>query len=379
MPTRRLALPLAWVALCACAAAPDAPGPPAASPEVNALLAPVHEKYKVPALAAAVVSSKGLVAVGAVGVRKQGDKTAVTVDDQFHLGSDTKAMTAALLAAVVEEGKLRYDDTLGKAFPRFAEKMNPELRKVTLTQLLAHHAGLPHDLKGGWRDIDGERPIREQRDEVLRRATAEKPEREPGKAFHYSNLGYVLAGHMAEQAAGAPWEELIQKRLFRPLGMKSAGFGAMGTPGKVDQPWQHLESGLRMAPSPYSDNPPVMAPAGTAHCSLPDWARFIADQLRGARGGQGLLKPETYKKLNTSPYADHFYTLGGWGGSAKDTRGGGSLWKHDGSNRMSYATAWVAPARDLAVLVVTNQGGDKAMTACHEARDRLLDKYLKAP
>jgi CubicO group peptidase (beta-lactamase class C family) len=377
MPPRRLALPLAWIALGACAAAREAPGPVEASAEIDALLAPVREKHEVPALAAAVVSSKGLVAVGAVGVRKLGGPPPVTVNDRFHLGSDTKAMTAALLAGLVEEGKLRYDDTLAKAFPRFAGKMRPEWRKVTLAQLLTHHAGFPHDLNGGWRDIDGERPVREQRDEALRRATAEKPEREPGKEFHYSNVGYVLAGHMAEQAAGAPWEELMRKRLFGPLGMKSAGFGAMGTPGKVDQPWQHLEGGLRMGPSPYSDNPPVMGPAGTVHCSLPDWARFIADQLRGARGGRGLLKAETYRKLNTSPYAGRFYTLGGWGGSAKGERAGGPLLKHDGSNTMSHATAWVAPARDLAILVVTNQGGDAAEKACHEARDRLLDKYLK--
>src|SRR5207248_2506036 len=210
-----------------------------------------------------------------------------------------------------------------------------------------------------------------------RRATAEKPEHEPGKEFHYSNVGYVLAGHMAEEAAGAPWEELIQKRLFRPLGMKSAGFGAMGTPGKVDQPWQHFGDGLRMGPSLYSDNPPVMAPAGTVHCSLPDWARFIADQLRGARGGRALLKAETYKKLHTSPYDDRFYTLGGWGGLAKDERAGGPLLRHDGSNGMSFATAWVAPRRDLAVLVVTNQGDAAAAKACHEALNRLPDKYLK--
>jgi CubicO group peptidase (beta-lactamase class C family) len=378
MPSRRLALPLAGLVLCACAVAREAPKPTPVSAEINALLAPVREKYKLPALAAAVVNSKGLVAVGAVGVRKRGDPTAVTVDDQFHLGSDTKAMTAALIAGLVEEGKLRYDDTLGKAFPKFADKMTPELRKVTLEQLLTHRAGFPHDLKGGWPDIDRERPLREQRDEVVARVAPDKPEHEPGKGIHYSNLGYVLAGHMAEGAAGAPWEELIQKRLFRPLGMKSAGFGAMGTPGKVDQPWQHLEGGLRMGPSPYSDNPPVMGPAGTVHCSLPDWARFVADQLRGARGGRALLKPETYKKLHTSPYSDSFYTAGGWGGKAKDDRAGGLLLEHDGSNRMSFATAWVAPGRDLAVLVATNQGGADAAKACHAARDLLIDKYLKA-
>jgi CubicO group peptidase (beta-lactamase class C family) len=181
---------------------------------------------------------------------------------------------------------------------------------------------------------------------------------------------------MAEEAAGAPWEELMRKRLFRPLGMASAGFGAMGTPGKVDQPWQHPVGGQRMGPGPYSDNPPVLGPAGTAHSSLPDWARFIADQLRGARGGRGLLRPETYRKLNESPYPGRFYTLGGWGGHPDDGRAGGPVLSHDGSNTLSYATAWVAPRRDLAVLVVTNQGGGAGEKACHEARDLLLDKYL---
>jgi CubicO group peptidase (beta-lactamase class C family) len=300
------------------------------------------------------------------------------VDDQFHLGSETKAMTAALIAGLVEEGKLSYDDTLAKAFPAHAKSMHPDLRRVTLEQLLTHHAGLPRDLKGDWRDIDRELPILRQRDEVLRRIAADKPEREPGKAYHYSNLGHVLAGHMAEEAAGAPWEELMQKRLFRPLRMRSAGFGAMGTPRKLDQPWQHLENGWPLGPSPQSDNPPVMGPAGTVHCSLSDWARFIADQLRGARGDRALLQPDTYRKLQTSPYADHFYTPGGWGGSAEDGRAGGPALEHDGSNRMSHATAWVAPRRDLAVLVVTNQGGDGAEKACHETRDLLIDKYLKA-
>jgi CubicO group peptidase (beta-lactamase class C family) len=376
MPPRRLTLFLAGFVLCAWAAA-DAPRPTPANSEINELLAPVREKHQVPALAAAVVSSKGLVAVGAVGVRKLGDKTPVTVDDQFHLGSDTKAMTAALIAGLVEEGKLSYDDTLAKVFPKRAKSMHPDLRSVTLAMLLTHRAGLPHDLQGGWRDIDSDRPMLEQRDDVLARVAPDKPERTPGKEFHYSNLGYVLAGHMAEKAAGAPWEELMQKRLFRPLGMTSAGFGAMGTPRKVDQPWQHLENGWKLGPSPYSDNAPVMGPAGTAHCSLPDWARFIADQLRGARGGRGLLKPATYKKLLEAPYPGRFYALGGWGGRAKDGRAGGLLLEHDGSNNMSYATAWVAPGRDLAVLVVTNQGGDKAAKACHGGRDLLLDKYLK--
>jgi CubicO group peptidase (beta-lactamase class C family) len=87
---------------------------------LNSLLEPILKKYDLPALAGAIVTSKGLSAVGAVGVRKYGTDTPVTVDDQFHLGSDTKAMTATMLATLVEEGKLSWSTTLEQVFPDLA-------------------------------------------------------------------------------------------------------------------------------------------------------------------------------------------------------------------------------------------------------------------
>jgi CubicO group peptidase (beta-lactamase class C family) len=359
--------------LCAAspAAAPPRAGDPKVSPAVNALLAPLRDKHKLPALAAAVVSSRGLIAAGAVGVRKHGDDRPATVHDQFHLGSNTKAMTATLIAALVEEGKLSYDDTLGKAFPK-VKAMDAGLRKVTLAQLLTHRAGLRANAAGGLSVLFRVGSTRAQRQRLLESIAEAKLDHEPGKELHYSNLGYVLAGHLAEEAAGATWEELIHARLFGPLGMKSAGFGPMGTRGKVEQPWQHTSRGSPVGPGPLSDNPPVIGPAGRVHCSVPDWAKFVADQLRGARGGKALLKPATYKKLHTSPYTRQFYTLGGWGGREKDERAGGLVLMHDGSNTMNYSSAWLAPERDLAVLVACNQGGPAAQKACHEARDLLI-------
>jgi CubicO group peptidase (beta-lactamase class C family) len=69
-----------------------------------ALLEPIRSKYKLPALAGAIVTSRGLTAIGVTGVRKTGTDVAVTVDDTWHLGSDTKAMTAVLIGLVVEQG-----------------------------------------------------------------------------------------------------------------------------------------------------------------------------------------------------------------------------------------------------------------------------------
>ena len=363
-------LPLAWA---------DSGPAPQAKPTEKALreiLEPIRKKHNLPALAAAVVNHKGVVALAAVGVRKRGDAVPVTKADRFHLGSDTKAMTAAMIASLVESGKLTWDTTLEMSFPELAPKMAAEWRKVTLVQLLTHHSGLPANLKGGWYSVPQKGTTREQRLVVLKRALAEKPVHAPGTKFLYSNLGYVVAGAMAEQAAGESWETLMEKRLFKPLGMITVGYGPMGKPDKVEQPWPHGSNGQPIAPGPFGDNPPVMGPAGRVHCSLGDWGKFIADHLRGARGEHALLRPESYTKLHSAPFADVFYTVGGWGGRAKDKRAGGLVLEHDGSNTLNYASAWLAPGRDFAVLIVTNQGMPAGQKGCHEARAEIIKRFF---
>jgi CubicO group peptidase (beta-lactamase class C family) len=182
---------------------------------------------------------------------------------------------------------------------------------------------------------------------------------------------------MAERAADASWEDLMRERLFKPLGMASAGFGALAKGGKDRQPWPHDRKGRPLNPAnPFSDNPPWMGPAATVHCSLGDWGKFVADQLRGARGERTLLRPETYRKLHSTPFADHFYTVGGWGGDPKDKRVGGLVLEHDGSNTMNFATAWLAPGRDFAVLVAANQGMPAGAEGCHAARREILKSFL---
>src|SRR5262249_17181346 len=112
---------------------------------LDEMLTPYLDKYQLPAVAAAVVQDGKVVASGAVGTRKAGAKIAVTTDDRFHLGSDTKAMTALLAAMLVEEGKWKWTTTVAEVFPEFAEKMDAGLKRVTLEQLLSHSSGIPND------------------------------------------------------------------------------------------------------------------------------------------------------------------------------------------------------------------------------------------
>jgi CubicO group peptidase (beta-lactamase class C family) len=370
---RRLAL-AAILATPLSSAPAQQPAPPT-SEQLRELLTPARQKHDVPALGAAVVTSKGPVAVAVVGVRKRGAKAEATTADRFHIGSDTKAMTAAMVATLVEEGKLRWETTVAEGFPDLAKSMPEATRGVTLAQLLAHTSGLPAGDAAFWKRVPRAGSLRAQRLAAVKIALAGKPKYQPGAKFVYANLGYVIAGAMAERVADAPWEELMHKRLLGPLGMKSAGFGPAGDAKALDQPWAHDAAGTPIPPGPDADNPPVMGPAGTEHCSLGDWSKFIADQLKGARGEKALLKPETYKKLHAPMFAaQDSYTVGGWGHIEME-KAGGLVLHHDGSNTMNYAVAWLVPGRDFAVLVVCNQAG-AGERACHQVRDEILKQFL---
>jgi CubicO group peptidase (beta-lactamase class C family) len=345
----------------------------AADKSVNDLLEPIRQKHQLPALAGAIVTGKGLEAIGAVGVRKAGTEIAVTVEDLWHIGSDTKAMTAALIGRLVEQGKLRWETTIGETFPDLAAPWPPAFKEITLLHLLSHRAGLPANLLWGLMPRTGS--IREQRTAALKSAASLKLLSEAGANYLYSNLGYVIAGAMAEKVGEASWEELMKTQIFEPLGMKDVGYGGVGTPGQVDQPWGHAADGKPVGGNgPEMDNPPVVGPAGRVHCSLGDWAVFIADQLRGARGEKALMKPETYQKLHTPLFGGN-YALG-WVVVEREW-GGGSVLTHAGSNTMNFAVAWLAPRRDFAVLVVTNQGGEAAGKACDEAASALIRLHQK--
>lgn len=120
--------------------------PASGDTNVTELLKPIRQKFNIPAIAATIVTGDGIKFVGTVGVRKRGTEIPVGLDDLWHLGSDGKAMTATLIAKLVEQGKLRWNSALAEIFPELAPQMNSEFQKVTLPELLSHRAGLPANL-----------------------------------------------------------------------------------------------------------------------------------------------------------------------------------------------------------------------------------------
>lgn len=396
MTTRRRVLQAAAIqglagGLGAAFARPDAGGPPRrdtahdpppvqADERIARLLAPIRDAHRVTGLVGAVLSG-GRLSVGAVGVRKLGSPEPIRVTDRMHLGSNTKAMTATLLGTLVDEGTLSWGSTIREVFPDLAPQLHPGYRAVTLHQLLTHRAGMPGNhgenpterevarLQALARAAFAGRTRTEQRRLFLGAVMKDPPKTKPGTAFDYSNHGYMGAASVAEQVTGQSWETLIRRRLFEPLGMSSAGFGPPGEQGEVDEPRGHFRVNGQLRPT--HEDPfivPLAWPAGGVHCSVPDWSRFVALHLAGARGQGRLLKPATFRVLQTPPPGSGYAC--GWIVLERVVAAGRVLY-HDGTNRAWYASMFLAPALDYALLVATNQGDEDGILAVNKAADAL--------
>lgn len=357
--------------------ADDAAPKPGLISNLDEKLLEIRERHHLPGLAALIQRPGASTVISAVGVRKLGDPTPVSIDDKWHLGSDTKAMTATLAAMLVEEKKLKWNSTIAEVLPHWKD-VHPAYATVTLEMLLGHRGGLPANAsKEIWTKAYNPNNPAKERNEVTHAILKLAPANEPG-IFAYSNAGYMVAGVMIERVTGMTWEAALKKRLFDALEMTDCGFGSPATAGKVTEPWAHRrdDGGLKaVPPGPEADNRAGIGPAGTVHCSLADWAKFAELHLKGARGEKAtLLSPETLSKLHTAP-PDGKYALG-WGVSERPWAAGKVL-THNGSNTMFYASIWMAPAKNLIFLVATNSGDEAAEKAVNEVLAYLVDRYAR--
>lgn len=359
--------------------APDPAAPAAADAaqptDIVALLRGVRERHGQPAMAAAVFSSDRTIEVGAVGVTRgdREDARGVTVDDPFHIGSCTKAVTAAMIATLVQDNVLWWDITLEQALPDLAPVMHEDFKAVTLTQLLRHRAGIAPYTDGGTPEFQRIKSLTgtpmEQRAALARLILTEPPAERPDTRFIYSNAGYGIAAAIAEHAAGKSWEELVRERIFAPIGMDSSGFGWPATPEHPDGVMGHLVSGAVLVPLPVNHPyrlPDALAPAGNIHCSVRDFAAFAQANLAGIRGNERLMSHKNWMMLHT---AQGEYAMG-WVASR---RGDGQIAWHNGSAGTFFALMTLDPDLDAGVVVLSNSG--KGEAACQELSKRLLAQH----
>jgi D-alanyl-D-alanine carboxypeptidase len=377
--TRMRVVVLASLAVLAAGVSAQEKSTDATTSNVVDRLEEIRAQADLPALGAALVTLDGVQDVWVTGARRAGGEERVTPEDQWHLGSCTKAMTATLIALLVERGDLDWDTPIGEYLPDLATEMDPSFLEVTLVDLLCHRAGLvanPSDGYGPGEPTD----LVAQRAALTEAALRNAPLHEPRGAYLYSNLGFMIAGHVAEVVTGKPWEELLRMLLFEPLGMESAGFGPPGTPGLHDQPQGHGAGGIALEPGPAADNPPAIGPAGTIHASLADWGAFVRLHLAGERGdvrvGDLTLTRETFRRLHI-PYDGPGQPYGfGWVMDERDWAGGdGSVLWHNGSNGYWFCITWLGLGKGVAALVVTNRFPQGVTAAADRAVQVVLGEF----
>lgn len=340
----------------------------------------VRTEYDLVGLGAVIATSKdGVTNIAVSGVRVIGKADPVRVTDSWHIGSNTKMLTALLYARLVEAGHAKWGATLPQLFPDLAASMDPAWKSVTIEDLLSHRSGAAANASMQWMVSAklSKAPLDEQRASLVKTILSAPPAGKRGE-YVYSNLGFIIAGAAMEQIAsdvssleGKTYETLLRELVIRngPKGAASGfGFGPPPTGPQGHGPGL-LGAGLRaFGRSSASDNAAAMGPAGTAHYSLGGHALMLLSFVDGPRA-----LPAAMRKKLMSPYPDAASGYGhGWGVQKNDKVG--RVYLHAGSNTLWLSQVVVMPDEGTVIIINTNQYNDKANEAVRELTGLLIDQ-----
>jgi CubicO group peptidase (beta-lactamase class C family) len=321
-----------------------------------------------PGAAVGVVSGDRLVFAKGFGVSNVETGAPVTPDMLFRLGSTTKMFTAAALVTLAEEGKLKLDEPIGK----YAKGLSPKIAGLTAHQLLSHTAGLKDggQMFGRHDDEALAETVRALKDDFLFAA--------PGRIYSYSNPGYWLAGYLIEAVGGKPYADVLDERLFKPVGMQRTTLRpttAMTWP--LAQGHDVSGSDKPRVVRPFADNVGNW-PAGSIFSSVNDLSRFVIVFMNGGQvEGKQVLSPSLIKQLSSlqadQPGSEWKYGYGLALGKNRGVRMVG----HDGARSGYGSLIRMAPDHHFAVIILVNRTGGSLGKTAEKAMELMLPLEAK--
>lgn len=339
----------------------------------------IMSKHGLVGLGYAIANSKEKVKTIVKGYRKIGGNEQVATDDAWHLGSNTKALTALLFSRLVTEGIASWEQKIPEYFPEFAENIDPVWQELDIRDLFSHRSGLGR-LGPLWilPTRLSDKSVTDLRREDAEDFLTEPPEHEIGN-FKYSNLNYIIAGAAIEALLKkrfnktVSWETAMQTYIFDVVPNSKAklkwGFG----------PPEHIEGHRNtmfgfgdlepVGKGSKADNPSSLGPAGTLHGTLAAHALLVAEFLKVDKQ----FLPTKQRNILWAPYPNEKsdYALG-W--RVKNDEKLGAIYSHNGSNNMWLSYALVAPMLDTVIIINTNRSGKKILKDFeHFARDILIN------
>ena len=361
---------------------------PVAGPTPQAIDAAVRatiDRYNLPGIAVGVIEEGKVVFARGYGETVAGSGDPVTTKTLFKIASNSKAMTAAVLARLVQQGRLRWDDPVIKHLPQFAMHDPWVTRHITVSDLLVHNSGLP---EGGGDLMLWPEPNLFSRDDILRGLRHIKPAYGFRAGYAYDNLLYVVAGEVAAAAGGASYEALVRRELFEPLGLSGCRVGefSLADAGSVAQP--HTRTGERNEAMRRDGAVVPMiasAPAGGIRCGLDDmlaWANNwlvptdAQEQWLGDAQRVEMWKPRTPMPVSAQRRRwdnTHYYAYG-YGFRFADVDGAWTA-SHTGTLGGMYSMMMLVPDRRSGFVFMINGDGSNARTVLGQ----VLLKLFTAP
>lgn len=387
-PLRLAVLAAAMCALPAWAA------PPA---DLDARVDAAMHAHGVPGMAIAIVENGTPVLAKGYGVRKLGSPERVDADTIFPTGSTGKAITAAALAVLVDDGKLAWDDKVIDHMPWFRMYDPWVTNEITVRDLLVHRSGL--GLGAG--DLMFIPTSSRSRADTVRALRHLRPATSFRSGYAYDNLLYAVAGQLIEEVSGKTWEVFVRERVLRPAGMDSSVTEQAARFANPNRAWPHARTGgavRGMGAQAVLDERKTLgdngAPAGGLSSSANDLAHWLQVQLgkgswTGADGKPVKVFSDAQSKQMWTPVvltptptwpgklavaAPRFssYALG-W--SVRDYRGEKML-DHGGAVFGVQAYVAMIPDRNVGIAVLMNSEDTQAMRG---VALEIIDHYLGLP
>lgn len=256
--------------------------------------------YHIPEISYAVIDSKTILEIAALGRHSTELPDSATIKDRFHIGSNTKAMTAFVIAKYVEKGKLKWTSKFFDVFPEWKANSKIEYYNITLQDLLSHRVRI-QAFQG---DNDPIIPNFTGTNQVKREnfgkfvLTLKPVDIDTIDKFTYSNAGYTLASLMLEKVTNKSWEQLIEKVFNKDLKL-DINF-SWPENQNVRDTWGHLFENGRLIPVPSNTSYHLdyTEPAGDINIKLTDFVKFIQFNLQGLEGESNYLAARTYQYIH---------------------------------------------------------------------------------
>lgn len=327
-------------------------------------------QYNLPSAAAAVITSKSIVSA-AVGTIKQDGGNSVTVSSRYHIGSNTKAITAHLALIAVQEGLLSWHSKPVDIFAELKHEIHPKYSEITLKGLLVHRAGIPpYNLVGAFDSVpDFEGSVVERRRQFMIWQLRQDSPHETGE-FLYSNVGYDFAAAMIEEVSGKSWRDLVTRHVFIPFKLENSGFGWPNTVN-INEPWGHWKeftsdtTVLSLGPDYFWKLPDIDEPSGNIHMSINDFARYVQLHLIELNDYDDVVKGLDLKILH-EPVGDYAF---GW--NVRQVYGTKCSF-HNGSGGTFFAEMLINHDNGNAVVAAVNSGLPEAARLCR----KIVTRYM---